>query len=62
MAIKATHELHHRRFGRNLGVSLALLAFVAVVFGLTIAKIGVQGPTEGFDHMVRPEMAEKAAG
>lgn len=51
MAIKATHELHKRRFGRNLGVGLVLAGFVAIVFGLTIAKV-----TSG-DFQMRPKTA-----
>ena len=39
MSIRTTHELHHRRFGRNLGVALVLVAFILVVFGLTVAKV-----------------------
>lgn len=39
MSIKTTHELHQRRFGRNLGVALALVAFIAIVFGLTVVKV-----------------------
>jgi len=39
MSIKTTHDLHNRRFGRNLGVGLVLAAFVAVVFGLTVVKV-----------------------
>jgi hypothetical protein len=39
MSIKVTHELHHRRFGRNLGVGLVLAAFIALVFGMTVAKV-----------------------
>lgn len=39
MAIQTEHELHKRRFGRNVGVGLVLIAFVAIVFGLTIAKV-----------------------
>lgn len=38
--IRATHELHGRRRGRNLGVGLLLAAFVAIVFGMTIVKVG----------------------
>jgi hypothetical protein len=57
MAIKATHELHERRLSRNLGVALALLAFAAVVFGLTMAKIQTGATMQGFDHVVRPELA-----
>ncbi|MFV0515335.1 MAG: hypothetical protein ACK5MY_17130 [Jhaorihella sp.] len=39
MSLKATHDLHRRRFGRNLGVGLALAAFIVLVFGLTIVKM-----------------------
>ena len=39
MSLSKTHELHQRRFGRNLGVGLVLGAFILLVFGLTIAKI-----------------------
>ena len=39
MAFRQEHELHKRRFGRNLGLGLVLAAFVALVFGLTIAKV-----------------------
>ncbi|WP_372891132.1 hypothetical protein [Rhodosalinus sp.] len=39
MSIAKTHEIHRRRFGRNLGVALLLVAFIAVMFGLTVAKV-----------------------
>ena len=39
MTLKPTHELHQRRLSRNLGLGLTLAAFVAVVFGLTVAKM-----------------------
>ncbi len=39
MSFHVTHELHHRRFGRNLGLGLVLGTFVAIVFGLTIVKV-----------------------
>lgn len=42
MAIHKDHELHTRRWGRNLGLGLALGMFVALVFGLTIAKVSRQ--------------------
>ena len=35
------HELHQRRKGRNLGLGLVLVAFVAIVFGLTVVKVSV---------------------
>ncbi|OSP56519.1 hypothetical protein [Pseudoruegeria sp. SK021] len=56
MALNPEHDLHKRRFGQNVGVGLALLAFVAVVFGLTLAKVGATGPTEAFDHVARPAL------
>ena len=38
--IRAEHELHRRRLSRNVGLGVALLLFVALVFGLTLAKVG----------------------
>jgi hypothetical protein len=46
MPIHPEHELHARRWGRNLGLGLVLGAFVALVFGLTIVKVSRQGPVE----------------
>ncbi|WP_138465421.1 hypothetical protein [Poseidonocella sp. HB161398] len=62
MAITKLHELHGRRFGRNLGVGLCLAAFVALVFGLTLAKVSGGGGTQAFDHVVRPELAQEGQG
>lgn len=39
MAFEPDHELHKRRLGRNLGIGLSLLAFVVIVFGMTIVKV-----------------------
>ena len=39
MALSKQHELHKRRFSRNLGLGLVLAAFVALVFGLTVVKV-----------------------
>lgn len=39
MEFRPSHELHTRRFGRNLGLGLVLAGFVALVFGLTVAKV-----------------------
>ncbi len=33
------HEIHKRRFGRNVGLALVLAAFVALLMGLTMVKI-----------------------
>lgn len=62
MAITKDHELHRRRFGRNLGLGLSLGAFVAIVFGLTIVKIENGESMEGFDHSYRPSMAQQQDG
>ena len=43
MSFPEQHEIHKRRFGRNLGVGLVLVAFIAIVFGLTIVKVST-GP------------------
>lgn len=54
--LKTTHELHGRRFSRNMGVGLTLAVLVAIVFGLTVVKVSNGELNEGFDHVVRPAM------
>ena len=39
MALSRQHELHRRRFSRNLGLGLVLVVFVALMFGLTMVKV-----------------------
>ena len=39
MTIKAEHELHQRRKGRNVGVGLMLAGLVVLVLALTFVKI-----------------------
>ena len=62
MAFGKSHEIHERRSGRNIGVALTLISFIAVVFGLTVAKISTTGPVEGFDHAPRPALADRVEG
>ncbi|WP_413718073.1 hypothetical protein [Silicimonas sp. MF1-12-2] len=62
MEIKATHDLHKRRFSRNLGVGLLLVGMVAIVFGLTVVKVKRGDALQGFDHVVRPEMVPVEGG
>ncbi|UWQ18828.1 hypothetical protein [Jannaschia sp. M317] len=50
------HELHTRRRGRNFGVLGVLLAFIVIVFGVTVAKVQTGGFSEGFDHVARPAL------
>jgi hypothetical protein len=60
MPITEVHELHRRRMSRNLGVAVTLVAFILLVFGLTIAKVQRGGTLEAFDHSPRPDLAERA--
>lgn len=39
MDLDVEHELHARRKSRNMGVLFVLLAFVVLVFGLTVVKV-----------------------
>jgi len=64
MAIQVEHELHTRRFGRNVGVGLLLAGFVALIFGLTVVKVmqlGDVNKLEGYDHVLQPELLPDAA-
>ena len=65
MALKVEHELHQRRRGRNLGVGLLLLAFIGIVFGLTVVKVlqlGEASAFERFDHVARPQIVPVEGG
>lgn len=39
MAFRPEHEMHRRRFSRNLGLGLVLAGFVALMFALTVVKV-----------------------
>lgn len=59
MAIKVEHELHERRRGRNAGVFILLIAFITLVFLLTMVKVIQLGDARKFeapDHVVRPQL------
>ncbi len=43
MALSRQHDLHRRRFSRNLGLGLVLAALAALFFGLTIVKVSNEG-------------------
>jgi hypothetical protein len=57
MSFQVEHEIHRRRFGRNLGLGLTVAGFVGVVFLLTVVKVTRGDPMQGFDHVARPELA-----
>lgn len=48
MAISKEHEIHKRRFGRNLGLGLVLAGFVGLVFALTVVKVTNLEPDSAF--------------
>ncbi|MEM8980373.1 MAG: hypothetical protein AAGD04_12870 [Pseudomonadota bacterium] len=53
------HPLHVRRGPRNSAVAACLVGLIVIVFGLTYVKITSGGSLEGFDHAVRPGLAEQ---
>ena len=53
MALTREHDLHRRRRGRNAGVALTLVLFIALGFGLTIAKVQTGDQMQGFDQTSR---------
>ncbi|MEO0750927.1 MAG: hypothetical protein AAFY25_03925 [Pseudomonadota bacterium] len=46
MGLSREHELHKRRFSRNMGLGISLVGLVAVVFGLTVVKVSTEEFTE----------------
>ncbi|MEJ6477872.1 MAG: hypothetical protein QNL92_04235 [Octadecabacter sp.] len=59
MALHVEHEIHARRRGRNMGMLVILLGFIAIVFGLTVVKVlNLPNITqmERFDHVARPQL------
>jgi hypothetical protein len=62
MTFRPEHELHRRRFGRNLGLGLTLVAFVALVFALTVVKVKRGDPLQGYDHVIQPAAVAKGEG
>jgi hypothetical protein len=61
MSFPPQHELHKRRFGRNVGVGLLLAAFIVLVFALTVVKVTRGDPMQGYDHTPRPELTNGSA-
>lgn len=53
MPMQSETELHQRRRSRNVGLGLVLVAFVALVFGLTVVKVRQGDLMEAYDHQPR---------
>ena len=65
MALHVEHEIHQRRRGRNTGVGLWLLGFLAIIFGLTgekVLQLGDARQFENFDHVARPQIIPLETG
>ena len=61
MTFRPDHEMHKRRFGRNVGLGLTLTAFVALVFALTVVKVMRGEPMQGMAPAADPAAAEDGA-
>ena len=53
MPLNAEHEIHGRRRSRNVGLGVVLVAFVALVFALTVVKVQQGDLMEAYDHQPR---------
>ncbi|WP_240904408.1 hypothetical protein [Rhodobacter sp. SGA-6-6] len=51
MDFRPPHEMHQRRFSRNVGLGLVLAAFAVLVFALSVVKITRGDPMKGYDHV-----------
>ena len=58
MSFGREHDLHKRRKGRNLGLGLVLIGFVAVMFGLTVVKVTEGQFAEALAGVSRSEYAK----
>ncbi len=56
MSLRNLHELHTRRLGRNLWLSLILVGFVTIIFCLTIVKVSNGEKVEVYDHVTRSSL------
>jgi hypothetical protein len=61
MSFRATHELHNRRAGRNIGLAVVLIGFIAIIFGLTVAKVTDGHLMQAFDHKPRASILPQDA-
>lgn len=57
--IRRDHPLLRRRLGRNLGLGVSLVGLVGIVFALTVVKVTTGDIAEGYDHVLRPELAQQ---
>jgi hypothetical protein len=51
-----SHEIYARRRSRNVGLGVALGAFVLLIFAVTLVKLYEGHSMEAFDHQFRPSL------
>lgn len=51
-------EFRRRRSRRGVWIGALLAGFALLVFGITVAKLSSGQMIEGFDHSLRPSLAE----
>jgi len=54
-------QVHARRQGRNTAVALCLVGLMILTVALSLVKLRSAGPTEGFDHVVRPALEDQGS-
>ena len=59
--MQAEHELHRRRWSRNVGLGLVLASLVVLVFALTVVKVRQGDLMEGYDYQPRASVLPPAA-
>ncbi len=49
-------HVHKSKTASNIGLGLILIAFVILIFSVTIVKLSRGNTIQGFDHVLRPEL------
>ena len=49
-------QVHKSKTASNIGLGLILIAFVILIFSVTIVKLSKGNTIQGFDHILRPEL------
>ena len=49
-------QIHKSKTASNIGLGLILIAFVILIFSVTIVKLSRGNTIHGFDHVLRPEL------
>ena len=49
-------QVYKSKTASNVGLGLILIAFVILIFSVTIVKLSNGNTIQSFDHVLRPEM------